>query len=124
MENQNYNVVKYSYSTYFKQEQGNGAAGYCNAKTARPESSILSKYNSITQASDCVVGIKFDNIPDRKLINRFFTAQGQKTVKKDIVATGYFNWQSITLQSGFASGDMVWADDCNEPTVLCQSTFL
>lgn len=113
MENQNYNLVKYSYTTFFKLKHDNGAAGLNTIKAALP------KY-SYTYASDAVVGIKFDNISDGKPVIRVFNTHGQTIVKKEMPC----NWLFLMADCHVTKqGLIVEADECNEPTVLCQSTF-
>ena len=79
MENQSYNLMKYSYTTFLKQKHDNGA-----------ESPTWPKYNSYIRVSGGVVGIKFDNISDGKLFTRIFNTQEQTIVKKEVLCNWLF----------------------------------
>lgn len=113
MVNQNYSLVKYSYTTFFKQKHKNATARFSNIEATR------AKYSD-NHISDAVVGIKFDNISDGKLFTRIFNTQEQTIVKKEVSC----NWLFLLAGNHVTKqGLIAEADECNEPTVLCQSTF-
>jgi hypothetical protein len=116
--------MKYPHPKFFKPKYDNGAAGLSRVKVIVPEKSTGPEFYSIPYQFYCIVGIKFDNNWNGKPISSVFTAQGQKVAEKEMVAKDYYYWQLVTVENGPASNGMIADDGCNEPTVLCQSTFL
>jgi Secretion system C-terminal sorting domain len=104
------NIYKFLYTSgssasgvYFfriKQVYSNGYTRFSEIRSIELEKSAIPKFSIYPNPSSGIVGIKFDNYQDGKMIIQVFNTHGQKVVQKEIVSPGSSYQQIATLQSG------------------------
>lgn len=105
-----HNIYNFEYTngqtaggTFFfriKQVYSNGVTYYSVVKQVTLEGSKLPKFIIYPNPSDGIIGIKFDNNDNGKMLIQVFNSQGQKVIQKEIVASGSSYQQIAALQSG------------------------
>jgi len=83
-----------------KQVYANGYSRFSEIREVTLRNSTMPKFFITPNPSNGIVGIKFDNNGGGKMKLEIFSAQGQKTVEKEIVTSGTSYHQVASLQSG------------------------
>ena len=82
-----------------KQVYANGNTRFSNIRSVELKSSGLQKFNFYSDASDGIVGIKFDDIFGGKQFTQVINTQGQSVVNKEILVSGVLYCQIARLQA-------------------------
>lgn len=87
---------------YFRVRQvyNNGYSRFSEIRMVTLKNSYSRELKIFPNPSNGIIGIKFDNIQDEKLILEIFNSQAQKVIRKEIEVSGSFYQLAAPLQKG------------------------
>jgi hypothetical protein len=87
---------------YFRIRQvySNGYSRFSEIRTVTLKNSYSTEFKLFPNPSNGIIGIKFDNIQDEKLVLEIFNTQAQKVVNREIEVSGSFYQLAAPLPKG------------------------